>query len=75
VKSSVTVGQVALWEKVASAVGEMEDGDEEKRGEFGRVVVATELVIEPERNMLNAAEVELAKGLAAGGSGWLWLPS
>lgn len=76
VKSSVTVGHVAFWEKVATAVlGEIVDGDEEKRGEFERVVVQCELVIEPERNMFSAADVELAKGLAAGGSGWLWFPS
>ena len=36
VRSSVTVGHVALWEKVATAVlGEIVDGDEEKRGELG----------------------------------------
>lgn len=69
------MGHVALWEKVATAVGEIEDSDEEKRGEFGRVVLPPELVSEPERNMFNAADVELAKDLAATGSGWLWLPS
>lgn len=69
------MGHVALWEKVATAVGETEDSDEEKRGEFGRVVVPTELESDPDRNMFNAAEVELAKDLAAVGSGWLWLPS
>jgi len=71
VKSSVTVGHVAFWEKVATAVlGEIVD-----RGELGRMVLECELVIEPERNMFNAADVELAKGLAAGGRGWLWFPS
>ena len=54
------MGHVALWEKVATAVlGEIVDGDEEKRGEFERVVVQCELVIEPERNKASLSETKL----------------
>ena len=67
VKSSVTVGHDGDGEKVAKAV-EAEQGDGEKRSGFD-IVVPCKLVIEPERNMLNAADVVLAKDLAAGGSG------
>lgn len=51
--------------------------------EQGRIVLARKLGfirpsalgMEPERSMLAAAEVVDAIAMAAGGSGWLWVPS
>lgn len=51
--------------------------------EHGRMVLARKLGfimpsalgIDPERSMLAAAEVVEAIARAAGGSGWLWVPS
>lgn len=51
--------------------------------EQGRIALASKfgfmmpsaLDIDPESNMLTAAVVVEAMAIAAGGSGWLWLPS
>lgn len=51
--------------------------------EHGRIVLARKLGfmspsaldIDPERSMLAAADVVDAIAMAAGGSGWLWVPS
>lgn len=73
VKSNVTVGKGAEAEIVA-----MFD-------EHGRIVLPrklgfmreapSELGIDPERSMLAAADVVEAMAIAAGGRGWLWVPS
>jgi hypothetical protein len=47
---------------------EILDEEEEKRFAFEKVVLPCELVVEPESNILNAADVVLAVNLAAGGS-------
>lgn len=47
---------------------EIVDDEEEKRFPFEKVVVPCEQVVEPESNILNAADVVLAVNLAAGGS-------
>ena len=62
VKSSVIVGHDEAKPLEAEA-----DNDVENE--------AKSLEVEPESNMLNAADVMLAIGLAAAGSGWLCLPS
>lgn len=70
VKSSVTMGHNADWEKVAIAVEGGVVNVEEKRSVFERVLLQFKLVVdEPERNMFSAVDVKLAIGLAAGGSG------
>ncbi|KAG5556818.1 hypothetical protein RHGRI_007165 [Rhododendron griersonianum] len=71
VRSNVTVGKGAEAEMVAMLE------------EHGRIVHAMKLGfmipsvldIDPERSMLAAADVVDAIALAAGGSGWLWVPS
>ncbi|KAI8012697.1 hypothetical protein LOK49_LG06G01335 [Camellia lanceoleosa] len=71
VRSSVTVGNGAEAEMVAMFE------------EHGRRVLARKLElirpsaldIEPERSIWAADEVVEAMAMAAGGSGWLWLPS
>ena len=71
VRSRVTVGKGAEAEIVAML------------DEHGRMVLARKfgfmspspLGIEPDKSMLAAAEVVEAMAMAAGGSGWLWLPS
>lgn len=47
-----------------------DDGDGEKRHGF-EIVLPCKLVVEPDRNMLNAADVVFAVNLASGGSEWL----
>lgn len=69
VKSSVIVGHDADGEKVAKPV-EAEPDNDGRRPKFSSVPVSCEgLVVEPARNMFSAADVVLAMGLAAGGSG------
>lgn len=71
VKSKVTVGNGAEAEMVAML------------DEQGRIVLARKLGfinpsplgIDPDKSMLAAADVVDAIAIAAGGSGWLWLPS
>lgn len=75
VKSNVTVGNGAEAERVAKLGGQA----------AGRMVLAkkfelinpgpSKLVIEPESSIEAAADVVEAMAIAAGGSGWLWLPS
>lgn len=70
-RSRVTVGKGAEAEIVAML------------DEHGRMVLARKFVfitpsalgMEPERSMFAAAEVVDAMAMAAGGSGWLWVPS
>lgn len=69
VKSSVMVGHGEDEENVAKPV-EAEPDNEGSKPKFTGT-----LVVEPERNIFNAADVVLAMGLAVGGSGWLWFPS
>lgn len=38
-------------------------------------IIPSALGMEPERSMLAAADVVDAIAMAAGGSGWLWVPS
>lgn len=70
-RSSVTVGKgaeaemVAMFEEHGSIVLA-------KKLEFMRL---SALDMEPERSIVAAAEVVEAMAMAAGGSGWLWLPS
>ncbi|GFZ03262.1 WRKY DNA-binding protein 31 [Actinidia rufa] len=71
VRSNVTVGNGAEAEIVAMLE------------EHGRIALARKLGfirpsaddMEPERSMLAAAEVVEAIAMAAGGRGWLWVPS
>lgn len=78
VKSNVTVGHDDAYEqkvdkpvKVEEILDEDDDDDDvddgEKRHGFEKVF-PYKLVVEPERNMLNAAEVVFAVNLASGGS-------
>lgn len=70
-RSNVTVGKGAEADMVAMLE------------EHGRIALASKfwfmipsaLGIDPESNMLAAAAVVDAIAIAAGGSGWLWLPS
>lgn len=71
VKSNVIVGRDDAYESKTDKpveAEEIEDDEEEKRFAFEKVVLPCELVVEPESNILNAADVVLAVNLAAGGS-------
>lgn len=53
--------------QVEAEVDNVGDGDSK--------VVPCEVVVEPERNMVSAADVVVAMAVAAGGRGWLCFPS
>lgn len=69
-RSSVTVGNGAEAEMVAML---------EEHGSTARArkleVIMSPLGMEPDSSMEAAAEVVEAMAMAAGGSGWLWVPS
>jgi len=71
VRSNVTVGNGAEAESVAMLV---EQGRIALANKFG-VIIPSALDIDPDSNMLAAAEVVDAIAIAAGGSGWLCVPS
>lgn len=73
-RSNVTVGNGAEAERVAML--------EEEQGlrmalasKFGFITVPSALDTDPDTNMLAAALVVDAMAIAAGGNGWLCLPS
>lgn len=70
-RSNVTVGNGAEAESVAMLV---EQGRIALANKFG-VMIPSALDIEPDSNILAAAEVVDAIAIAAGGSGWLCVPS
>lgn len=65
-RSSVTVGNGAEAEMVAMP---------EEHGSTARARKLSPLGMEPDSSMEAAAEVVEAMATAAGGSGWLWVPS
>lgn len=67
----MTVGNGAEAEIVAMLD---EQGRIALASKFGFMMLSA-LDIDPESNMLTAAVVVEAMAIAAGGSGWLWLPS
>ena len=71
VRSNVTVGNGAEAESVAMLE---EHGRIALASKFG-FIIPSALDIEPESNMLAAAAVVDAMATAAGGSGWLCVPS
>lgn len=70
-RSKVTVGNGAEAESVAMLV---EQGRIALASKFG-FIIPSALDIDPESNMLAAAVVVDAMAIAAGGSGWLCVPS
>lgn len=72
-RSSVTVGKGAEAEIVAMLLDV--HGRIALARKLGFIIAPSELGIEPDRSMLAAAEVVDAIAMAAGGSGWLWVPS
>lgn len=70
-RSNVTVGKGAEAEIVAMLD---EQGSIALARKLG-FISPSELGIDPESSMLAAAEVVDAMAIAAGGSGWLWVPS
>ena len=71
VRSRVTVGKGAEAEIVAMVEAQ---GRRVRARKLGLMRVS-ELGIEPERSIWAAEEVVEAMAMAAGGNGWLWLPS
>lgn len=71
VKSSVTVGKGAEAEMVA-ILDEHGNSVLARKFEF---ISPSALDIEPDSNIQAAADVVDAIAMAAGGSGWLWVPS
>ena len=69
-RSNVTVGNGAEAESVAM----LEHGRIALVSKLG-FIIPSALVIDPDNNMLAAAAVVDAIAIAAGGSGWLWVPS
>lgn len=72
VRSNVTVGNGAEAEMVAMLE---EEGSIVLAKKLAFINPSVVLVIEPERSMDAAAEVVDAMAVAAGGSGWLCVPS
>lgn len=70
-RSNVIVGNGAEAESVAMVD---EQGSIALDSKFG-FIIPSALDVEPDNNMLAAAVVVEAIAIAAGGSGWLWLPS
>lgn len=52
-----------------------EHGSMARANKFGFIRLWSALDMDPDNNMLAAAVVVDAIAIAAGGSGWLWLPS
>lgn len=73
VRSNVMVGNGAEAEIVAMFE---EQGNIVRAKRFGGFIKPSWLdIVEPERSILAAAVVVEAIYIAAGGNGWLWLPS
>lgn len=72
VRSKVTVGNGAEAEIVATLD---EHGRMARASKLFGFMIPSALDMDPESNMLAAAVVVDAMAIAAGGSGWLWLPS
>lgn len=70
-RSRVTVGKGAEAEIVAM----LEEHGRSVRARKLEFIIPSALGIEPERSMRAAEEVVEAIAMAAGGKGWLWLPS
>lgn len=70
-RSSVTVGNGAEAEMVAM----LEEHGSTARARKLEAIMLSPLGMEPESSMEAAAEVVEAMAMAAGGSGWLWVPS
>lgn len=66
------VGNGAEAEIVAMLV---EHGSMARANKFGFIKLWSALDIDPDNNIVAAAVVVDAIAIAAGGSGWLWLPS
>lgn len=71
VRSNVTVGNGAEAEMVAM----LEEQGRSVRARKFEFIRPSALGIDPERSILAADDVVEAIAMAAGGSGWLWLPS
>jgi hypothetical protein len=71
VRSSVTVGKGAEAEMVAM----LEEQGSTVRARKLEATLPSALGMDPESSMEAAAEVVEAMAMAAGGSGWLWVPS
>lgn len=68
------VGNGAEAESVAMVEAELEKGRIVLASKLG-FIIPSALDIDPDSNMLAAAAVVDAIAVAAGGSGWLWVPS
>lgn len=71
----MTVGNGADAESVAAMLLAEEQGKIALASKLGFIIFPSALDIDPDSNMLAAAAVVDAMAIAAGGNGWLWVPS